>query len=210
MSDKGKFAEEEAMGYRVEMVGRNLVITEAIRNYFWTKLNKIQRFHEHILDVHCTVDLQKLDYVVVIVLMMNNTKIKVQADCTDLYSSIDRAVDRLEEKVRRWKERIKDHHNKGVQAVDMVVNVIRRPVDEIAEINSEIEAESRRALLEAYRPHPIIGTEKKLLKLLTNNDAVMKMELSDDNFLIYRSVDDQKIRVIYRRSDGNYGLIQPE
>lgn len=210
MTSNNKFAEEDAMGYRIEMVGRNVVITEAIRNYFWTKINKIERFHNHILDLHVNITLNRLEYDVVVILMFNNTKIKVEASSTDLYSSIDRVISKLEKKVLRWKERIKEHHNTPRKVVDMMVNVVRRPYDEVAEYNAEIEAENLHDLEKLYQPPTVIGTEKRMLKVLTTDDAVMKIELSGDAFMLFRDQHDNRLKVIYRRSDGNYGIIQPE
>jgi putative sigma-54 modulation protein len=64
--------------------------------------------------------------------------------------------------------------------------------------------------MESFSPPQIIGTETKPLKMLTLDEAIMKVDLSGDNFLIFRCEEDQKLKVLYRRTDGHYGLIQPE
>jgi putative sigma-54 modulation protein len=127
-----------------------------------------------------------------------------------MYASIDRAIDRLKHLLSRYKSRIQDHHQKKRSIIDMRVNVLQRPYNEVDEINAEIEATSQEKQMDAYSPHKIIGTETKPLKMLTIDEAVMKMDLSGDAFLIFRCEEDQKLRVMYRRTDGNYGLIQPE
>lgn len=203
-----KFESEE--GYRIDVVGRHVQVTEPMKAYAWDKLSKIERFHNHIMYVHVTLDIQKLDHICTIMLKIDHIKIKSHAVTTDMYVSIDKAIDRLQNLLRRYKSRIQDHHKKALSIVDMQVNVLERPLDEIGEINAEIEAESYREQERSLEPPKLIGMETLPLKTLTVDEALMKMELSSDNFLVYRSEEDRKLRVMYRRADGNYGLIQPE
>lgn len=210
MVDRKKFAEEDASGYRIDIIGRNVQVTEPMKNYAWDKLSKIERFHNHIMHVHVTLDIQKLEHICVLMLKIDHIQIKAQASSTDMYVSIDKAVDRLQNLLRRYKSRIQDHHKRALSIVDMQVNVLKKPIDEIAEINAEIEQEANRMKDMASNPPQLIGSETKPLKTLTVDEALMKMELSGDHFLIYRSEEDCKLKVLYRRTDGNYGLIQPE
>lgn len=210
MSQKAKFNEEDSLGYRVDVIGRNVQITEPIRAYIWDKLSKIERFHTHILHLTFTLDIQKLEHLCTILLKIDHTQVKCQADSTDMYVSIDRAIDRLQTLLSRYKSRIQDHHKKKLSIIDMQVNVLHRPFNEVEEINADIEEASVQAQLNAYLPARIIGTETRPLKMVTLDEAVMKMDLSGDQFLIFRSEEDQKLKVLYRRKDGNYGLIQPE
>ncbi len=210
MLDKNKFEEEEAQGYRIDVIGRNVQITEPIRAYIWDKLAKVERFHNHIMHMHVTLEIQKLEHVCTIVLKIDHLQVKCQADSTDMYASVDRAIDRLHILLSRYKSRIQDHHRRKLSMIDMQVNVLHRPYNEIEEINASIEEANIRQGFADIRGTKIIGTETKPLKMLTLDEAVMKLDLSGDHFLLFRSEEDQKLKVLYRRSDGHYGLIQPE
>ncbi len=210
MVSNAKFKEEEASGYRVDVVGRNVQVTEPIRAYIWDKLNKIERFHTHILHVQVTLDIHRLEHVCTLLLKVDHLRIKCEATSADMYVSIDRAIDRLKVLLSRYKSRIQDHHKKKLSMIDMQVNVVKRPYNEIEEINAEIEELSKFEQLNEYLPHKVIGSETRPLKMLTVDEAVMKMDLSGDQFLIFRSEEDQKLKVLYRRTDGHYGLIRPE
>ncbi len=210
MVDKAKFAAEEALGYRITIVGRNLYVTDAMKNYAMEKISKIDRFHSQVLDVHVNLDIQKFEHSAIIVLKFNHFKIKVSAVSTDMYASIDKAVDKLQAQLRRWKSKIQDHHKKPMNVIDMQVNVLQRPYSDLDEINAEIESANNKSEIDEYKPHRIIGTDKRPLKTLTTDEAVMKMELSGDPFLLFRCEEDRKLKVIYRRKDGNYGLILAE
>ena len=210
MAEKARFAEEEAQGYRINIVGRNVFVTEPMKNYAMEKISKIDRFHNHVFGVHVTMDIQKLEHSVVIILNFSHFKIKVSAASTDMYVSIDKAVDKLQAQLRRWKGKIQDHHKKGVSVVDMTVNVLRRPYNDLEEINAAIETVNLQKEIDEYYPPKVIGNDTRPLKMLTMDEAVMKMELSGDQFMLFRGEEDQKLKVIYRRNDGNYGIILPE
>jgi putative sigma-54 modulation protein len=210
MVDARKFEEEEALGYSLDIIGKNIEVTEMLRSHIWNKISKIERFHNHILFMRVALELQRLEHFCTIILKFAHFKVKVQASSTDMYASIDEAIHRLQAKLSRFKSRIQDHHNKPFSVIDMQVNVLRRPYDELAEINAAIEAANQKEEMGEYSIPKVIGMETKPLKILTLNEAIMKMELSDDQFLLFRGEEDKKLKLLYRRNDGNYGLILAE
>lgn len=206
MVDKEKFAEEEALGYDIHIDAKNFPLTEPMRQHILSKLGKIERFHSHIFKTHIVLDIRKLEHVCTIVSHFNHLQVKVEAVSTDMYASIDRAIQKLQTLFRKWKGRIQDYHKKPMKEVDMVVNVLRRPNNETEEINSEIEAESLREWVSGK----VVETKSRPLKILTPEEAVMKMELSGDHFLVYRDEKDRKLKVIYRYTDDHYAIIEVE
>lgn len=209
MSRKSKaaaFVDEE---YSLAVTGRNFQVTDAIKSYLIEKISKIEKFNLRILDILATMEKQKLDHRIDIVVKVDHIKIKSHADTTDMYASIDLAVDKLQAQLRKYHSRIREHHGKGVAAIDMNVNVLRPSEEDILDVNGEIEAINQRDLIDSYR-HEIVQRETLPLKVLTYDEAIMKMDLSGDIFLIFRNEEDMKLKVIYRRNDGNYGVIEPE
>lgn len=211
MSRKSKAAEFLQDVYNISVTGRNVVVTDAIRDYAIEKVSKIERFSDRIIDILVTLDIQKIEHRVDIVAKVDHMKIKSHAVSDNLYASIDKAADKLEAQLLKYKDRIQDHHAKGVKVVDMNVNVLSSALDsEIVAINDDIEDENRRRLADKYRPHRIINREKRPLKTLTDGEALMKMDLSGDTFLIYLSEETQRLKVMYRRKDGDFGVIEPQ
>ncbi len=207
MVDKNKFAEEEAQGYAIQVIGRSVQVTEAMKNYAWDKLSKMERLHPHIMHVHVTMDIHKLEHSVEIMAKFQHFFIKVHASSSDMYASIDKAIERLVAQLRRWKGRIQDYHRKKLSEVDMQVNVLKRPYDELAEFNAEIAVAAPNEMPVIAE---VIGIETHRLKQLTQQEALMKLDLSGEHFLLFRDEADSKLKVIYRRPDGNYGIMQPE
>lgn len=213
MSRKSKAAEFIDEAYNISVTGRHVVVTDAMKDYAIEKISKIERFSNRIIDVVLTMDVQKLDQRVDIVLKVNNIKIKSQAVSDNMYTSIDRAVQKIESQLLKYKNKLQDHQNKPSLDTEMNVNVLRSASNqELLELNDEIESETKRRLMDKYIPHKIVSKATRSLKNLTDGEAMMKLDLSDDPFLIYRCEEspNREIKIMYRRKDGDYGVITPE
>lgn len=205
MSRKNKALEFADAGYDIQITGRHLEITDSMKDYAIEKISKIDRFMNRIIDVNVILDIQKLDKRVEIILKAGTTKITSSACSTDMYVSIDQAVDKLEAQLLRYKSKLQDHHAHDRETINMKVNVISpRQIEEELDADDEYFQDGA-----FFKPHRIVNQETRPLKILTYDEAIMKMELSGDSFLIFKNEVDQKLKVIYRRKDGNFGIIEP-
>lgn len=217
LTRKQKMAEFAQEGYNITVTGRHLHVTEAMKAYAQEKLSKIERVGNRIIDVNVIMDIQKLDHRVDIVMKYGHTLIKSHGSSTDMYVSIDQAIDKLTTQLRKYKRRLKNHHAKGHPVVDVPVKVYSPITAESAvdlvdeeEINVGIETANKREIENHFQPHHIVKVESQALKILTDDEAVMKMELSGCPIMVFRHEQTRKLKVIYRRDDGNYGVIEPE
>jgi len=207
MTDSSKKFDQQE--YTVNIIGKHIEVTKPIRDYVEEKISKIESLSTHIIDVRVSLDVQKLNHTVDIIMKFSHFKVNVHAITENLYTSIDKAFERLYAKLRKWKSRIQDHHAKGVSVTEMEINVLEHAQHEVEEINQEIIDANNESLKENYAPPRVIKKKKRSLKNLTVEEAVMKMELSNDHFMIYRSEEEQSFKVIYRRRDGSYGVVSP-
>lgn len=198
----------EIQGYKISIVGKSFQVTDAIWNYVFDKLAKIEHFADRIIDINVALDAQKLEHSCSILMNFGHFHIKVAASTDNMYSAIDKASDRVIKLVRRYKTKLQSTRGKHLSTVDIHVNVIKPLDDQLAAINDEIAAENAREEEDRYQLHEVVAKETVALKTLTEGEAVMKMEICDDPLLIYRSEEDHKIKVIYRRSDDNYSIVQ--
>ena len=201
-------AKTDIQGYNISIIGKHFQITDAIRNYVFEKLIKIEHFADHIIDVSVTLDAQKLEHSCTIMMNFIHFHIKVASSTDNMYSAIDRSSDRVVKLIRRYKTKLQSTRAKHLSTVDVHVNVIKPIQDDLAAINDDIQAENAAREAGRFQLHPVVAKEMIALKTLTQDEAVMKMELSDDPFLIFRGEEDQKIKVIYRREDKNYSVVQ--
>ncbi|PCI92871.1 ribosomal subunit interface protein [Candidatus Aerophobetes bacterium] len=191
----------------VTVVGKNVEITGPLKDYVMEKVKKIEMLNNLIIEIVVRLDVQKIDHSVDIIMKFSHFKVKVHAITHDMYATIDKAFDRLKAKLRKWKGRIQDHHNKGISAIDLKVNVLEKVVTELEEINDQIEEQTYEEVESQLKP-PVLHKQKtRVLKTLSLNEAVMKMELSNDNFIVFKCEEDLHLKVLYRRRDDSYGVI---
>jgi len=210
MSRKSKAAEFADVSYNIDVQGKNIEMTEAMEDYAMEKVSKVEKFMNRIIDVSVVLEVQKLEHRCYIVLKAGHTKVTSHAISDNMYASIDKAVDRLQTQLLKYKDRIQDYHLKANESIDMNVNVLGENETEVAEINDEIDKENSQKNSMRYAPRKIQRQKKLALKLLTSDEAIMKLELSGDAFLIYKDETDRKLKVIYRRRDDSFAIIEPE
>lgn len=206
MNRKAKALEFIDSDYDIKITGRNIDVTDSMKDYAIEKIAKIERILNRIIEVNVLMDVQKLEQHVEIIMRAGNLKIASQASSTDMYASIDKAVAKLEAQVRRYKSKVQDHHAKGHAVLNMMVDVIEKPEEEF-DFETADSIDSLNGTNGAPR---IIKQDSIPLKTLTQDEAVMKMELSGDAFMLFKNEVDLRLKVIYRRADGNYGIIEPD
>jgi putative sigma-54 modulation protein len=196
--------------YRVVVEGKNITITNPIRDYVMERLSKVEKISTDIIDVVVKLEVHKLQHECSVVMRSSHLRMKVHASTDDLYSAIDKAFDKIRVQLRRWKTKIQDHHAKGVSAIDMEIQVFEHLAHQDQERDQDIVEENNASLDKGDGRPKIVRKKTRALKTLTLDEAWMKMDLTDDYFMVYRSEEDHTIKVIYRRRDGSYGVISTQ
>lgn len=200
---KEKMAEFD-QGYKVFVTARHMHITDGMKQHAIDRVSKLEHIGDRIIDVTVIMDIQKVSHSCEILMKYGHTFIRSHASTTDMYASIDQAVDRLKHQLARYKRKLHDHHKKGYPVKEIPIQVVAPPAEE------EMELEEVGGADEVALPHRIVAMEVGRLKILSDDEAVMKMELSGEPVMVFRAESDRQLKVIYRRGDGNYGIIAPE
>lgn len=195
---------------KVTIVGRNLEITAAIKNHILTKIEKIEAHTPEVIDVAVYLEIQKMAHKAEILYKFSHFYIAVHATHTDLYQAFDLAAAKLKAKLRKWKTQIQEHHGKKISEIEMDISVINRQREILEEINDQIEEETLEEVEKALKPPQVVRKKKKTIPLLTTEEAAMRMDLSHDNFMVYRSEEDLKLKVMYVRRDHTLGILEIE
>jgi putative sigma-54 modulation protein len=210
VTKKEKAAQFADQVYDIHVTGRNIAVTDALRDYVIDKVSKIERISQRIIDVQVTMDKQKTEQRVDIVMKVGGILIKSHASTDNMYASIDKAVDKLQHQFKRYKTRLQQHHARPLEVFDMRVQVLRNEEAELQAINEAIEDENLRQVESILKPHEIVAHETMPLKVLTIDEAIMKMDLSGHVFLLFKEEKTRKLNLIYRRQDGKYAIMLPE
>ena len=195
--------------YAVSIITKNIALTEALENYVMEKISKVDKFTDNILDLTVTLELQKLTNKVSILMKFLHFKIQVHAQTEDMYSAIDKAVEKLLVLIRKYKTKLNDHRVKDKAEIPLKMSFLQRESVE-DEINDQISEENLKKEEKLYTINEIIDTDTMPLRMLARDEAAMKFELSGEDFLIFKSEEDLTTKVMFRRKDGKIGLIQIE
>lgn len=182
--------------------GRNMSVTEALERYALEKVERVSKFFDddnsasraEVELIHERNKSIPEPEVAETTLFINGTVLKAREASQDMYASIDRMSDKLERQVKKYRGRQVDrwHGQKGKEAH----NAVEPEPFIVAEEADDIEAK-------------IVRTKQFQMKPMNAEEAVLQMELLDHDFFVFTSADTTDINVVYRRRDGNYGLIEP-
>lgn len=172
--------------------GKHIEVTDAMRNYIEKRLNKIERHFDHILEVIVTLSVEKNRQIVEATLQASRALIRAEEETDDMYASIDKVADKLERQIRKYKEKYFQKPHPGSERKGLVnegVNIEDSEPDKIAKI---------------------VKTKRFAIKPMSVEEAAMQMDLLGHNFFVFANDNTNKVNVLYKRKDGNFGLIEPE
>jgi len=194
--------------YQIALTGRHIDITEPIEAYVSEKIHRVDHMAHKIMDASVVLEVQKLEYSCSILMNFLHFHIRVHASTDNMYSAIDKCTDKLFALVSKYKSKLQSKQGEHLGSVDIQVNVLKPSEENIKVINEDIDEENAHREYERYHLHSVVEKESVSVKTHTQDEAIMRMEFSHEPFMIYRSEEDQKIKVMYRRPDNNFNLVQ--
>jgi putative sigma-54 modulation protein len=183
---------------------RHMDSTEALREYAREKVERIRKYFPDPIKAHVVLVCDRgYNHIAdVMITLHNGIVIKGEETTEDMYSSIDLVMAKIERQVRRYKEKIRSH--KGAEGLHG-----RREIT-----HSVIEEPSGEPLAQAAaagqpKPEPkIIKKSKFFAHPMSPEEAVMQLNLLNNDFLVFTNASSHDVNVVYRRGDGTYGLIE--
>ena len=169
---------------------RHMEPSTELKSYVEEKVYKVKKYFDSPVEAHIVLKVEKFRHIADMTLSVDGNKIKAVDESGDMYLSIDQAMDKIEEQLRRMLSRKREYKLENIKGEDF--------------LNGEIEAQDKLAESEPK----IIKTERVDIKPMDINEAAMQMELSKRNFLVFTNSKSNNINVIYKRKDGNLGLIE--
>jgi len=175
--------------------GKNLDMTPALREYAEEKVSKVEKYFDRIIKTEIEMSVERNpkisdNQVVEVTVFTNGPVIRAKDSATDMYQAIDLVSSKLERQARKAKKKMIDrsHHAKN-------------PFKDPALIAREEEEEETEPV--------IVKTKRFPLKPMTPEEACLQMDLIGHGFFVFVNADTEETNVVYRRKDGNYGLIEP-
>ena len=186
---------------KIDYTGRNIDITPGIRDYADDRLHKLEKLLDGPTEAHVVLFVEKHRHVAEVQLKSRVGVFSGQEETGDLYASINEAIDKVERQIRRHKDKRTSRRRDSPRTADVAI-AIGEEATETEEEPSLSDA--------AGSPRRIIRSARYRLKPLTPEDAVLELESSGDDVLVFRDSLTYRVNVVHRLGDGSYGLVDPE
>jgi putative sigma-54 modulation protein len=179
----------------VRVTGRHVSITEPIKDYATSKLEHLHLDYPKIIEAHFILDVEKHRHFAEIILhCTNHITIEASHETDDMYASIDGVIDKIAQQMRKYKTKIlRNHRPRGFD-----VKHIDEQVLSVVGFDEHAESEPL-----------VIQTERYPVKPMFVDEAVLQLEMSSRQFVVFLNAKTEKVNILYRRKDGGFGLIEP-
>jgi putative sigma-54 modulation protein len=168
----------------IQLTAKHLKVTPAINDYVHEKMEKAQKYFDHIVWGQAFLSVEKRAHNAEFLIHAPRQTFRALATAADLYSAVDLASDKIDSQLKKYKERLKDRHKGGR---------VERAELPVAADGGAIKA---RIVKQAVRP-------------MSPEEAAAEMDSLGLAFRLYQDRDSHQIHVIYRRPDETFGIIQP-
>ena len=175
---------------KFEYTGRHIEVTPPLRSHVEEHFERISHLFEgNNRNVHIVIEVDKGKHRSEIIVKWHDQVLTATTSDSDMYKSLSQTIDKIEKQASKQKNKLIDKHQKA-QKVSTI------PVPSV-----EIDP--------APATPSIINTTNYPVKPMTAEEAILRLDEEENHFLVFRNAENERISVIYKRKDGNYGLIQP-
>ena len=172
---------------RVNIAGKGMDISDYLKDVATKKIAKLQKYFEADTEAHITMSIQKSRHIVEVTIPFDGVVLRGEESTGDMYASIDGVVKKLEKQIHRHR------------------TALKRRLREDAFVNDDYVPGMEDEKLPA-----IVRTKRFIVKPMDLAEAQMQMELVGHQFFVFRNATTHEINVLYKRQDGDLGLIEPE
>lgn len=185
----------------IQITGKHIDLGNALTETVTEKLEDgVIKYSENPIDAQVVFSKDGHEYLCDIsVHLSTGLRAKARGRADEIYASADDALERMEKQLRRYKRRLKNHHKER-----------QSPIETFAEKAYVIEPVSDDSSADGALENPLIIAENETkVQSLSVGEAVMQMELAEENMLVFRNTKHGGVNVVFRREDGNIGWIDP-
>ncbi len=169
---------------------RNIDITDGLRDHVEKKIGKLQKFFDQIQEAQVTLNVEKGRHIVEVTVPVSGMILRGQEESEDMYASVDLVVEKLEKQIDKYKTRLEKRFRSNNGKSKSVSSTMTAPDD----------TEEER----------VVKIKQFIVKPMQVDEAIMQMNLVGHDFFVFFNSESEGINVVYRRKDGNYGLIEPQ
>lgn len=185
---------------QVSVTFRHMDATDALKAFAAEKVARIQKYIQSPTDAEVVLSVEKYMHQADITIKAHGMMMRGKEKSEDMYASIDRAMSKIERQVKRYKEKLSGRKVREGKAAKIKLNILEAA-------RQAIEPQKQQETPNGLPPE-IIESKEVTAPSLTVDEALMQMDLLHNDFLVFTNVQSGAVNVLYRRKEGNFGLIE--
>lgn len=185
---------------RIQITARHMETSEALKSHIENRLAKLRGHFDRVIDVDVVLSVEKHRHIAEVALHADGVRIHAKESSMDMYQSVDAVVDKLDEQLRRFRERSNRHAGRQRRRTVAWKESVAKKSEAPSAAGNEPQASTVGDLVR----------ERLTMKPMSPEEAMMQLELLGDDFMVFSNAVTQQVNVIYKREDGRYGLVEPE
>jgi len=192
--------------------GKQMDVGEALRTHVTSRLEDINsKYFNRAIDVNVTFSPESHSFIKAHVSLRVGKDIMVQASAVEVnaYASFDSAAEKVAKQLARYKRRLRDHHERMEHSPEAELTKARDYILAIKEIDGLSDKEAEDEDVPQGNDPLIIAEVATHIQKMSVSDAVMRMDLSGQSALLFRNPKNNRLNMVYRRTDGNIGWVEP-
>lgn len=190
----------------ITVTGRHVEVTDAIRDYAQRKVDGLHLDYPRIIDAKVILDVQShhnQQKAEIILHCANHIVIEADSTTGDLYSAIDETIAKIARRMRKYKTRmLKSHHRPRRGSI--------KHIEESVYLEEHLHDQEAHAHLDDHPQPEYVHREQYKIRPLYPDEAIIDLAMSDRHFVVFHNQQTHKLAILYRRKDGEFGMIEPE
>lgn len=177
---------------RISITARHFDLTDGLREHTEERLEKLDRYSVPFLDAHVVLTVEKYRHQAEVTLQGKGFSLNGKAESSDMYTSVDQAVQKLEAQVRRHKDKTSDRKQKG-ESKDHFARV-----GIVTSESVEMDGDDFEIIQSGEVTPPVMSVE----------DAIVQLKESEEDYMLITNPASDRVTVVLRRADGDYGVVE--
>ena len=178
----------------INITSRHMEVTDALKDYTKERLERLGKFNTDIMSARALLASEKFRHIAEMTVYVKNMRMTAKEEAGDIHSAVDKAFENMKQQLARNRDRAKKRKRTVAWA-----KLSRSVINIFTDTDQAKTKEPRIVSSNDFAPKPMLP-----------RDAALELKVLNNNFIVFKNADTDQVNVMYKRKDGDFGLIEPD